>query len=233
MDRSLASGLTVEGTFSPDQLYAGEADIVTTQGMLAKGIAFLRYQVLERAGGLLKPYDKEGRASGALTFSGVGTAADTVTINGIAITLRAAADPALDEVTIGGTAAASAANFAAFVNLNSARLGVIATVVGAVVTLKAIEPGVDGNDITTVEAGTGTSFGAATLTGGNALSRPYCILPHAVDTTVAGTNAATASPIIVGGVFNYDALVADSATYDELREAFAYGNSNIVIQKLK
>lgn len=232
MDKALAGGLNVEGTFVPDQLYAGESDIVTTQGVLAKGIAFQRYQVVTEAGGLLRPYDKEGRASGTLTFSGVGTAADTITINGVVITLRAAADPALDEVTIGGTAGATAANLAAFVNNNAARLGVIATVTGAVVTLKAIEPGVDGNDITTAEAGTNTAFGAATLTGGNALSRPFGVLPHAVDTTVAGTNAATDSPVIIGGPLNFDVLVADGATYDELREAFMFGNSKIVIQKL-
>lgn len=220
------------GTFSPDQLYAGEADIVSTQGTLAKGIVYAENTVLERAGGLLKPYDKEGRSSGALTFSGVGTAADTVTINGVVITLRAAADPALDEVTIGGTAALTAANMLAFINRNAARLGVTATLAGAVITLKAIEPGVDGNDIATVEAGTGTAFGAATLTGGNALARPYAILPHAVDTSVTGTNADTDSAILIGGVFNFDKLVADGATYNELREAFAFGNSNIVIQKL-
>jgi hypothetical protein len=232
MDRSLASGLNAEGTFTPDQFYAGEADVVSTQGVLAKGIAFVQYQVLALAGDLLRPYDKEGRASGTLTFSGVGTAADTITVNGVVITLRAAADPALDEVTIGGTAALTAANFVTFVNDNSARLGVTATLAGAVVTLKAIEPGVDGDDITTVENGTGTAFGAATLTGGNALSRPYAILPHAVDTTIAGTNAETDTPILIGGAFNFDVLVADGATYDELRQAFAFGNSKVIIQKL-
>jgi hypothetical protein len=220
------------GTFTPDQLYAGEADIVTTQGVVASGQVCLEGQVMTRSGGQLFKYNKEGRAAGTLTFSGVGTAADTVTINGDVITLRAAADPALAEVTIGGTATATAQNMKAYINNHSDTLGVTASGAAAVLTLTAVEPGPVGNAITTTEAGTNTAFGAATLTGGSDDARPYCVLPHDIDTSAAGLNADSDSPIIIGGVLNFDKLIADGASYADLQDAFAFGNSNIVVQKL-
>jgi hypothetical protein len=124
VDRSLAGGLTVEGTFTPDQLYAGEADIVTTQGVVAAATgALVQYQVVASVGGFLVPYNKEGA---------------------------------------------------------------------------------DGSEV------------------------PYGVLPHAIPDTAADQD----TPVIIGGVLNFDALVADAATYAVLREAFASSNSNIVIQKL-
>jgi hypothetical protein len=126
MDRSLAGGVTVEGTFNPDQLYAGEADIVTTQGSVAAATAAMpQYQVVADVGGVLVPYNKEGA---------------------------------------------------------------------------------DGSEV------------------------PYGVLPHAIDNSAGG--AAVDTPVIIGGVLNFDVLVADAATYDVLRAAFASSNSNIVIQKL-
>lgn len=123
MDRALA-GYGVEGTFTPDQLYAGEADIVTTQGVVgAASGALVKYQVVAEVGGLLVAYNKEGA---------------------------------------------------------------------------------DGSQI------------------------PYGVLPHAIPD--AGVDQDT--PVIIGGVLNFDAMVADSATYAQLRAAFAQSNSNIVIQKL-
>jgi hypothetical protein len=125
-DRSLAGGVTVEGTFTPDQLYAGEADIVTTQGVVnSNQPALAQYTVVALVAGKLIAYDKEA--------------------------------------------------------------------------------GVTGADL------------------------PYGVLPHAIPDSGSDQN----TPVIIGGVLNFDALVADSATYDVLRLAFAKSNSNIVIQKLK
>jgi hypothetical protein len=125
VDRSLAGGLTNEGTFTPDQLYAGEADIVTTQEVVAAAEgALAQYQVVSLVGGKLRAYDKE---------------------NGVA----------------------------------------------------------------------GTNV-------------PYGVLPHAIPD--AGVDQDT--PVIIGGVLNFDVLVADGQTYAGLKAAFAEHNSNIVIQKL-
>jgi len=119
-DKALAGYETVD-TFTPDQLYAGEADIVTTQGtVLAATAAMPKYQVVAKAaGGDLVPY----------TYA-----------NG---------------------------------------------------------------------------------------QEPYGVLPHAVDSAVD-----VDTPVIIGGVLNFDVLVAGGSSYDNLRRAFASYNSNIVIQKL-
>lgn len=124
-DKALAGYETVD-TFTPDQLYAGEADIVTTQGSVEAATAAMpKYQVVADVGGYLVPYNKEGA---------------------------------------------------------------------------------DGSEI------------------------PYGVLPHAIDASAEAADLDT--PVIIGGVLNYDILVADSATYAVLRAAFAQSNSNIVIQKL-
>lgn len=120
----LAGNETV-GTWSPTELYAGEADVVTTQGVVNSNQAALpEFQVVALVGGKLIAYDKEA--------------------------------------------------------------------------------GVTGADI------------------------PYGVLPHAVPDSASDQD----TPVIIGGVLNFDVLVADGATYDVLRLAFAKGNSNIVIQKL-
>lgn len=120
----LAGNETV-GVFTPDQLYAGEADIVTTQGVVNSNQGALpAYQVVAEVGGKLIAYDKENGVAGA--------------------------------------------------------------------------------------------------------NVPYGVLPHAIPD--AGVDQDT--PVIIGGVLNFDILVADGATYAVLRAAFAQSNSNIVIQKL-
>lgn len=123
VDKALAGYETVD-TFTPDQLYAGEADIVTTQGVVSSANGALpKYQVVANVGGELVAYNKEG---------------------------------------------------------------------------------VDGSEV------------------------PYGVLPHAIPDDAADQD----TPVIIGGVLNFDVLVADGATYQVLREAFAQSNSNIVIQKL-
>jgi hypothetical protein len=118
------AGFEAVDTYNPDQLYAGEADIVTTQGVVAAATgALVEYQVVASVGGFLVPYNKEGA---------------------------------------------------------------------------------DGSEV------------------------PYGVLPHAIADTAADQD----TPVIIGGVLNFEALVADGATYAVLREAFAESNSNIVIQKL-
>jgi hypothetical protein len=126
VDRSLAGGLTVEGTFTPDQLYAGEADIVTTQGVVNA--------------------------------------------------------------------------------LRSRR------------TCRSIKS----------SPASAASLVAYNKEGAVARKSRMAFLPHAIPDTAADQD----TPVIIGGVLNFDALVADAATYDVLREAFASSNSNIVIQKL-
>lgn len=60
---------------------------------------------------------------------------------------------------------------------------------------------------------------------------PYGVLPHALDTSATGYNAAVDSPVIIEGVLNYEAL--DTAVpYADLKALFAAAPTGIVIQKL-
>lgn len=117
-------------------------------------------------------------ASKAGTFSGTGTAADTITIGSTVYELVAApADPF--DVDIGADAAGTAANLAAAINAGAgagtaygtgttAHPTVTASVAGAVVTVTAKTPGAGGNSIALAESGDGFSWAgaASTLTGG-------------------------------------------------------------------
>lgn len=58
---------------------------------------------------------------------------------------------------------------------------------------------------------------------------PFGILPHALDTTATGYNAAVDTPVIVEAVINFEALET-TMTYAQCKVAFA--RSGIVIQKL-
>ena len=61
VDKALAGGLDVEGTFTPDELYAGESDVVSTQDTVAAGTAALaQYQVVALVGGFLVAYNHAG-----------------------------------------------------------------------------------------------------------------------------------------------------------------------------
>ena len=164
-------------------------------------------------------------ATGTLTFSGTGTANDTVTIGGTVYTLVAAAD-AEYEVTIGASAAATAANFAAVVNgtdLNEtpANPDVTASVASAVVTLTARQTGAVGNSITTTESGTGTSFGAAAMSGGADQGgvQATFVLAHA---TALGASGTTNGPCWYSGCFNIDALVWDASFDTDAKKLAAF-----------
>lgn len=109
-------------------------------------------------------------ASGTVTFS---TAApsegDTVTVNGVEFTFSDT--PGANVIsplptTIGDAATALAAE----VNALSTVLGVTATVATAVVTIRAVAAGTDGNDITLAKEGTNIAVSGATLAGGTNLT---------------------------------------------------------------
>jgi hypothetical protein len=157
------------------------------------------YSVVSVSGGVLALAQSgaaAGVATGALTFTGVGADGETIVIGGRTFTLRPVADGA-NEVKIGASAAATAANLATAINGGvpategaGAEVGpgteehddVRAEVSGAVVTLFARDPGDEGNSIATTETSAAASFGAATLTGGSddPDALPYGILAHPV-----------------------------------------------------
>lgn len=117
-------------------------------------------------------------ATGRLTFSGVGSVDDAVTIGSVTYVLKAAPTTVANQVKIGATAAETAANLIAAINLDAgagtlygsatvAHTTVAARGGGAgIVDLAARTPGAAGNALATTETGSATAFGTATLTGG-------------------------------------------------------------------
>lgn len=106
-------------------------------------------------------------AFATVTFAAAPAAADSVTINGHAITFRASA-PGAHEVLIGANASASAANLIAEIAANPTLYLVNASGAATVVTLRAIASGTGGNAITLVKSGTNIAVSGATLAGGSA-----------------------------------------------------------------
>lgn len=107
------------------------------------------------------------KASATVTFASAAAANnDNVTINGVVFTFKTV--PAGDyEVLPGASFGNSAANLAAAVNnAIDPRLNVIATVVGGVVTLTALDFGTVGNAYTLAKTGTNITVSGGTFTGG-------------------------------------------------------------------
>lgn len=258
MADGLAGGLVQEGTFTPIQLWAGEPNGQTTQGTAEAGHVFgeknsrgetSKFAVVTLSlGGLLIPWnpladyaDALTYASGTLTIANAVPAADDkFTINGVDIVFKVAADPDEFEVTIGGTITATMASLATFINDHRSEFdidgGVTATANVGVVTVRS--PGVAGNAVTlakTFATGANGSVSGATLAGGTddvaGVIKPYGILPHYLDTTAEGYNAAVDTPVFISGHPNFEALaLPDGTTYAEIKQAFA--GSMINVQRL-
>lgn len=111
------------------------------------------------------------KASGTVTFSGVGQATDTILINGVTFTAVASGATG-DQWNVGGTATLSGAALAAAINASVTALVanyVTAASVAGVVTITAVRPGIFGNTVTIAEGLDGLSAMAvsgARLTGG-------------------------------------------------------------------
>jgi hypothetical protein len=254
----LAHGLDRIGSFEPIQLWAGEPNGQTTQGVAAAGQKFgqvnvrgetFKFPVVALVGDLLVPWNPladsdvpNAYASGTVTFVvAVPTAGETVTINGDVFTFRAQADVDQPyEVAIGASLAITAVNLANAINAHRQDFGiangVIANAAGAVVTVKSA--GAAGNAVTLAENGANIAVSGGTLTGGTDSDAeaggarvPYGILPHALDTTETGYNATVDTPVFISGHPSFDALsLPVGITYAEVKAAFA--GTMINVQKL-
>lgn len=256
-DRILAGGIDVVGNFEPIQLYAGEAGVngLTTQGTVAAGQVLgllntreetYRFPVVSLVDGKLVAWDPLSGGSVADYYTGTMTIAnavpangDTVTIDGTVFTFRTTPDE--DEprdVPIGTTVTEAAVNLRNAINLyrnDFANNPIIATNAAGVVTIKGVTAASLAKVFATGANGTVSGANLASgdidtaTVGGAAL--PYGILPHAIDTSATGYNADTDSPVLIGGVFNFEALhLPAGTTYLEIKAAFA--RSGITIQRL-
>jgi hypothetical protein len=223
------------GSYVPGNLLAGEADLITNRAQARPGMHLAAHTVIAQdSDGYLVAWDSATRATGTLTFSGTGTANDTITIAGRVFTLVAASASDV-QVTIGASAAETATNTAEVLNraVNVAATGVYATVSGAVVTLTAIVGGTGGDSITTTESGTGASFGAATLGGGGATQTSTYGKAIGITAEAVGASDAPADvPYYSGGVFNHEALVWPAATSTLAARRAAFNGTNIEVASL-
>ena len=117
------------------------------------------------------------RATGALTFTGVGVDTQTVIVGGTTYTTQTTLTDSDGNVLIGADETATCANLAAHINLAAgsgttyATSGtedphVTATSAAAVLTVTAKVPGVGGNLIDSTETQTNATWGAAVLASG-------------------------------------------------------------------
>lgn len=165
-------------------------------------------------------------ASGAITFSNVGSADDTIVIGDITYTLKA--EPAAAyQVDIGGSAATTAANLAAAINASGNGAGeygddteahpeVTASAAGAVVTVTARQVGSEGNDIPTTETSSVAAFASTTLSGGRDAGGVQAIgvLAHAASLGASGTGN---GQVWYSGCFDHAALTWHES-FDTLAE---------------
>lgn len=105
------------------------------------------------------------RASGTLTVASLPTAGSTIVVGSKTYTFRAAADAMKNEITIGASVNACAANIAA--KIAAADVSKVVTVATNVVTIKEAAEGTAGNS-QTLTGTTGVTASAATLAGGAA-----------------------------------------------------------------
>lgn len=225
-DTDLTASNLSAGSFSPVQLYSGDKAPITTSYVVEDEAVLTKYQVvaLNSTGEVCAwnpmAYDLVGDdyATGVLTFSGTGTAADTITLNGNVITMKAGDATGNNQFNIGASATLSAQAFLALVNAYPDLYDVTASGGAAAITLTRRIPGTAGNAYTTTEAGTGASFGAATLTGGTDLAVqkykgvPIGIAMQACDNTDDGKSC----PVLIEAVLNPAAL-----TWPAVSENFA------------
>lgn len=259
MGDKILAGYETVGTYEPIQLYAGEKQPVTTQGVAKAGNLFgklnvrnetYRFPVVAEVAGKLVPWNPAGSdnaddyATGTLTLStAVPADGDKITIAGVDVLYKTVPVAGQKHALIGATLAESAANMAAAINEHRNEFGVdggvTATAAGAVVTVRS--PGLAGNAVTlakTFATGANGTVSGATLAGGTdsdaeagGAGLPVAILPHALDTTAAGYNADVDTPMFVEGVFNFEALdLPAGTTYAEIRSLFR--RTGITIQKL-
>lgn len=247
-DRGLAS-FEVLDTYLQNFLLAGPHPFLQPAFGFPMPIntSFAQLTVVGLSGGKLA-FATEGvdpaAATGAITFSGIGTADDTVTIGGRVYTLKAV-PAAADQIDIGADAPGTAANLAAAINAaagagtlygtgTTANANVSAVAVGAVVTLTARQAGALGNQVTTTEAGSGASFAAATLVGGADQGgvKAIGVLAHAV---TLGASGAVNGQVWYSGCFNQDALVWHSSFDTDAKKQAAFMGSptptNIIVAK--
>jgi hypothetical protein len=157
-------------------------------------------------------------ASGTVTYSAVPVANDTVVLNGHTFTFVTAA-PGLDQVLIGGTAAATLQNLLTVIQQSSdpnVQAGIY-TATATALNIAYFQSGLAGNSFTLAKTGTTGTTSGATLTGGLAGTRNVSL-----GTSVGASLFSTAAPLVL---HPYDK--ADNDLSDDLTVFLANSSGNI------
>lgn len=225
----LAKGVTGVSGFSPFELWAGESDIVTSQGTAAANIA--QFQVLTMdSNGHFTPWLGFGGTEGTQTFtySAVPANNDTLTVNGVSLTyVTDEANEGQLDVRSMQVADVTRAT-AAYINANQEAFGVTATATATTVVVTANEAGTAANATTTAESSTAITVGGATLAGGTATTSTGKAVAFAAQPAVAGGPVA----VYVGGVPNHEALIWPTSCNSLDQRKLAFAGSNIVVGRL-
>jgi hypothetical protein len=240
-----------------DTIDSGEIALITGNepAVMTEDLLFAASQTIEAlvvvgldANNRVVPATSTVEASVAGTFTGAGTAADTITIGSTVYTLRAAPTTVANEVKIGATAAETAANLAAAINggdgagtlygsLTLPHPDVNATVAGAVVTVTAKVGGTAGNSIASTDSGTSFSWASTTLLGGTATPVTRAIGINVLKVVTDASGHHKGSPVYRAGCFNPLALTWDASysTNGEKLAAFrgAPTPTNIILRRPK
>jgi hypothetical protein len=186
------------------------------------------------ANGRVVPATSTVEASGDLTFTAAGVAAETITIGTTVYTLRAAPTTVAGEVKIGASAAETAANLIAAINTDAGAGTLYGSLTishpdvnasagaAGVVHLTAKVGGTAANAIATTETSTVASFGATTLTGGTATPVTRAIGINVVKVVTPANGHHMGSPVYRAGVFNPLALIWDASYSTEAEKLGAF-----------
>lgn len=137
-------------------------------------------------------------ATGYISFAGQPSPADTVTLNGTAVTFVAGA-PSGNQVQIGGSTALTVTALALFLATSTdtqlVKFRNSAQLTGTILSLAAVTAGVGGNSLTLAKSGTNISVSGATLSGGSG-------------TDISALLAAT---VTSSGAYKADGIAAETA----------------------
>lgn len=162
-----AQPFATRDTFIPDQLVAGQLQLVTVNGTVASGSNLKRGTVLGQVTQGTVGYASGTQATGTVTFSGQPAASDTLTLNGTAITFVTGV-PTGSQVRIGDTATATVINLLAFLKASSDTQLVkfLYDATGLVLTLTAAAGGTGGNSLTLAKSCSAITLSGSTLANG-------------------------------------------------------------------
>lgn len=245
------AGFVQGDNFSSQELFSGGQPVPSTiDHSVESGVELPAFSVVGKVGGYLVMATEDDApadsARAVLTFSGNAVADETVTVAGRVYTWKAAT-PSDDEILVGGSAAASAANLIAAVNgtgtpgTETGEDTVIHETVDArqgattsIVEFVASDGGQAGNAYASTETMTNAAFGSATFTGGRDATG---VAPQFI-TTAPCTDVGADQSVAVfhQGCFNPAALNWHSSFDDDAKKKAAFDGApsptNILIRKI-